>query len=213
LNGATDQKGYTAYNIETAQKILSWFCITKAISGKYPLWANQYDIWHPQIKSDVQAYWYSLCFAFVLAENRCVVTRFEADNPVVGAPEVFVDNPLCPANKESFWSKTLDAEIVKEPDGAYLLVTKIKELYRHWTLNYCKGQYITNVGLQNEPYFKYFDYPDFLTPHSGLIQIKKYAAQEGLADLQNIFTEITKLTKNVKAEIYRLLVEEFKYFE
>ena len=46
-------------------------------------------------------------FAFVLAENRCVVTKFERGNPVEGAPEVFVDNPLCPTNKESFWSTTL----------------------------------------------------------------------------------------------------------
>ena len=40
-----------------------------------------------------------------------------------------------------------------------------------------------------------------------------YAEQEGLGDLQGMFAEIAKLTKNVKAEIYRLLVEEFRYFE
>jgi hypothetical protein len=213
FNGPPDKYGYAAFDTNSARKIISWFAITKALNGVYPVWANQYDIWPPQIKSNLQAYWYSLCFAFVLAENRCVVTKFEADNPVAGAPEVYVGNPLCPANKESFWSATLDAEVVKTPDAAYLLVAKIKELYRHWNINYCKGQYMTNVGLQNEPYFKYFDYPDFLTPYSGLIQIKKYAEQEGLADLQDIFTEITKLTKNVKKEIYRLLVDEFKYFE
>ena len=70
-----------------------------------------------------------------------------------------------------------------------------------------------NVGLQDEPYFKYFDYPDFLTPYSGLIQIRKFAEQEGHADLLDLFIEVIRLTKNVKAEIYRLLVKEFKYFE
>ncbi len=213
FNGPSDNRGFCSYDLDSAKAIISWFALGKNISGKYPLWANMYDIWPPKIKNNLEKYWYSLCFAFVLAENRCIVTKFEANNPVVGAPEVFVDNPLCPANKESFWSTTLDAEIIKEPNAACLLVEKIKELYSHWNLNYCKGQFMENVGLQNEPYFRYFDYADFLTPYSGLIQIKKYAEQEGLADLQGIFTEITKLTKNVKAEIYRLLVEEFKYFE
>ena len=74
----------------------------------------------------MEKYWHSLCFAFVLAENRCVVTKFEANNPVDGAPEIFVDNPLCPTNRESFWCNTLDMEIVKEPNAAYLLVEKIK---------------------------------------------------------------------------------------
>ena len=149
----------------------------------------------------------------MLAENRCVVTKFEKDNPVVGAPEVFVDNPLCPTNPDCFWSKVLENEIVSKPKLAMELVEKIKELYRYWNLNYCQGQFLYNVGLQNEPYFKYFDYPDFLTPHSGLIQIRKYAEQEGKEDLLNFFKEISGLTKKVKDEIYRLLVEDFEYFE
>ena len=53
---------------------------------------------------------------------------------------------------------------------------------------------------------KYFDYPDFLTPHSGLIQIRKYAEQEAAADLLERFAEIAKAAKEVKAELYRLLI-------
>lgn len=173
-----------------------------------------------QITNDLEAYWYSLCFAFVLAENRCVVTKFEKDNPVIGAPEIFADNPLCPTNNESFWSTTLYNEIItdiikpnKETNLAKRLVDKVKELYTTWNKNYCKGQFLFNVGLHNEPYFKYFDYADFLTPHSGLIQIKKYAEQENLDDLLHLFTEITDLSKKVKDEIYKLLVVDFKYFE
>ena len=183
------------------------------MNGVYPIWANQYDIWAPHIKKELEDYYYSLCFAFVLAENRCVVTKFEKDNPVVGAPEVFVDNPLCPANPESFWSTILDKEITDQPELPKKLVNKIKELYKHWNLNYCKGQVLQHVGLQDEPYFRYFDYPDFLTPYSGLIQIRRYSEIQGKEDLQNLFKEISALTKKVKEEIYRLLVEEFRYFE
>lgn len=142
------------------------------------------------------------------------------DACAIGAPEVFVDNPLCPTNRESFWSTVLDQEILqttvgrsKETNLAKHLVDKVKELYKTWNMNYCKGQFLTNVGLQDEPYLKYFDYADFLTPHSGLIQIKKYAEQENLEDMQQLFTEVTELSKRVKDEIYRLLVAEFQYFE
>ncbi|TAL62939.1 MAG: hypothetical protein EPN85_01380 [Bacteroidetes bacterium] len=213
FNGCADNRSYCGYDLPSAKSTFSWFAITKALNGVYPVWANQYDIWSPNIKKDSEKYWHSLCFAFVLAENRCVVTKFEKDNPVKGAPEVFVDNPLCPANKESFWSKVLDKEIISKPSTAKELVDKIKELYRCWNLKYCKGDYLRSVGLQDEPYFKYFDYPDFLTPHSGLIQIRKYAELEGKEDLLKLFKEISELSKKVKEEIYWLLVNEFKYFE
>ena len=198
------------------------------MNGVYPVWANQYDIWAPQIKTEVTGYYYALCFAYVLAENRRVVTKFEKDNPIKGAPEIFVDNPLCPANPESFWCTTLEPFIVLgelvnlEKDLATVpplenisltLIAKIKELYKHWNLNYCKGQVLQHFGLQDEPYYRYFDYPDFLTPYSGLIQIRQYAVINGKENLQNLYKEISTLTKKVIDEIYRLLGEEFRYFE
>ncbi len=214
FNGSTDNRSYCAYDLASAKATMTWFSITKALNGVYPVWANQYDIWAPTIPNEKEGEWYSLCFAFVLAENRCVVAKFEKDNPVPGAPEVFVDNPLCPNNKESFWSTTLN-DYVKNNGSelAVSLVTKIAELYKYWNTHYCKGQYLTNVGLHNEPYFKYFSYPDFLTPYSGLIQIKKYAELEGKADLQQLFSEVSDLTKQVKKRIYEMLVGEFGYFE
>ena len=213
LNGAPDKYGFCAYDLSSAKKTISWFAITKAINGRYPVWANQYNIWDPKIIPKIEDIWYSLCFAFALSENRCVVFRFEANNPKEGSPEVFVDNPLCPSNIESFWSTVLDEEVKKGHELAYHLVMKIKELYIKWNVNYCKGEYIHHVGLQDEPYFKYFDYDPFLTPYSGLIQIRKYAELNALDDLNTLFSEISELTKKTKDEIYKLLVEEFKYFQ
>jgi hypothetical protein len=211
--GPPDNRGYAAYSLESAQVVTTWFSITKVLNGNYPVWANQSDIWVPTITDGLEKYWHALCFAFVLAENRCVVTTFEKDNPVPGAPEVFVDNPLCPANPESFWANTLDSEVLPDHGIAFELVKKVKLLYKTWNINYCKGQYLRNVGLKDEPYFKYFGYEDYLTPYSGLIQIRKYANKEGLEDIHQLFIEIQELTKKVKEEIYRLLVEEFRYFE
>ncbi len=212
-NLTPDQKGYSAYNFISAKKIFSWFAITKALNGKYPIWANQFDIWQPEIFQHLEAYFYSLCFAFGLAENGCVVTKFEKDNPVDGAPEVFVNNPLSTNNPDSFWMKELDNFIVETPSQAINLVNTIKILYKEWNINYCKGDILRNIGLQNEPYFKYFNYPDFLTKDSGLIQIKKYAEINGCHDLISMFKEISEQMKIVKEEIYNLLVNEFKYFE
>jgi hypothetical protein len=216
-NGPADKYGYCAYDIESAKATFTWFCITKALNGLYPLWANQYDIWQPNITKKKEAEWYALCFAFVLAENRCVVTKFEKDNPVKDAPEVFADNPLCPTNKESFWATTLqpfiDQQKIDKENIAILLIEQITELYRYWNHNYCKGDYLYNCGLHNEPYFKYFNYPDFLTPYSGLIQIRKYAEVQTDVELLNRLLEIGKLAKAVRQEIYKLLVVEFGYFE
>lgn len=122
-------------------------------------------------------------------------------------------------NKEKFKSESdasstdIHNEETAEHALAFALVTKIKELHKKWNLNYCKGQFIQHVGLKDEPYFKYFDYPDFLTPYSGLIQIRKYAEVNGCGDLLDLFGEIQGGTKRVREEIYRLLVVEFKYFD
>ncbi|MEZ5196169.1 MAG: hypothetical protein R2764_07160 [Bacteroidales bacterium] len=213
FSGPTDKYSYCAYDYISASKTFLWYSVAKALVGNYPIWMNQFNLWEPKIKEELSTYFYSLCFAFGLSENRCVVTKFEANNPVEGAPEVFVDNPLCPANPESFWSTTLDSEIIADPPAAKMLVDKIKELYAYWNQNYCKGQTMEYVGLHDEPYFRYFSYPDFLTPYSGLIQIKKFAIKNNKADLVVKFEEISKLTKVVKEEIYRLLLEEFGYFE
>jgi hypothetical protein len=213
LGGPPDKYGFCSYDIQSAKTTFIWFALTKALNGLYPVWANQFDIWVPNIPKPKENYFYSLCFAYGLAENRCVVTKFEKDNPVAGAPEVFVDNPLCPANPESFWSTVLDKEIIARPVLALELVDLIKQLYKKWNVKYCKGQLLKSVGLQDEAYFKYFDYKDFVTPSSGLIQIKKYAELHNTVDLNALFEQISAKTKEVREEIYRLLVEEFRYFE
>lgn len=213
LNGPSDNRSYCAYDLETAKKTFTWFSLAKAFNGNYPIWANQMDIWIPNITKDYEKHFYSLCFAFVLAESRAVITKFEKDNPIQGAPEIFVDNPFSPNNPDSFWMKILDKHISKDVINAINLVNEIKELYKIWNVDYCKDQILKNVGLQDEPYFKYFDYPDFVNKNSGLIQIKKYAEINGKNDLTQKFLKITELSKIVKEEIYSILVDKFKYFE
>jgi hypothetical protein len=223
FNGPADNRSYCAYDIGSAKVLTSWFSIAKSVNGIYPLWANQFDIWTPLIKSDLEKFYYSLCFCFALIENRCVVTKFEANNPVEGAPEVFVDNPLCTSNHEAFWQTTLQAYIDEFlQDKNYLkdqkelvkqAIEAVSDLYSYWNEEYTKGQFMEYVGLHEEAYFKYFNYPDFLTPYSGLIQIRKYAEIHAKTDLLEKFQYISNISKAIKKELYRLLVEEFGYFK
>lgn len=62
-------------------------------------------------------------------------------------------------------------------------------------------------------YFKYFDYPDFITPYSGLIQIRKFAENEGKGDLLELFQKIAAQSILVREEIHKLLIHDFKYFD
>lgn len=212
LSGPADNRSYCAYDLPTAKATFCWYAITKAFNGNYPIFFNQYDIWAPVIKKELADYYYALCFAFGYAENRCVVTKFEKDNPVEGAPEIFVDNPMSPMNEESFWRTTLRNQIKDEHKLAAELVRLVDKIYLCFRNNYCTHSKIENIGLQYEPYFKYFDYPDFLTMNSGIIQIKKYAEINCKSDLLDIHQQIMAKSKEVKDEIYRLLVDEFKYF-
>lgn len=212
-SGAANSRSYCAYDVLSSQALFSWYAISKSIFGRNPLWTNQYEIWQPNISENLKTDWFALCYAFGLAENRCVVTKFEKDNPIEGAPEVWVDNPMSPNNQESFYRTTLQKEIKKTKSVAKDLATTIEEFYQYWNLNYTKGQILENVGLHEEAYFKYFDYPDFVTKESGLIQIKKYADINDCADLLEKIGAITSKTKFVKEEIYRMLLEDFNYFK
>jgi hypothetical protein len=213
FSGPPDNRGRCAYDLTSAQATFLWYGVTKAINGRYPLWANTFDIWQPSIPAARAEYLYALCFAFGLAENRCVATTFEADNPVQGAPEVVAGNPLAPLDGEAFWARMLEKHVQKQHGAAFELVQSVKDVYRVWNTNYCKGTVLRDVGLDDETYFRYFSYKSYLTPHSGLVQLRKYGEMQGIASLNEGFVQIKAGAAAVREELYRFLVEECRYFE
>jgi hypothetical protein len=213
-NGPPDKYGYCAYDLSSAQATFTWFTLSKILNAGYPIWANQFDLWAPIFSSvEQQQQFYRLCYAYVLAENRCVVTTFEADNPIPGAPEIFVDNPLCPLNTNSFWARIIAPEFFQVPiDEATELVVAIENLYKQWTTVHCQGRFIFYNGLQNETYFKYFSQPDYLTPRAGLIQIKRYAELHAKSDLLDLLRVVSLRTKKVREKLQEFL-QEIGYFK
>jgi len=212
LNAPPDQKGYCAYDLESAKRLFLWFGIAKSLLGDYPLWANQFDIWkvgNPSMEL------FLLCFALGFIENRSVVTVFPENNPLPGEQNVLLDNPFSPNNSDSFWSTVLSPvidseqghELAKQAANAGL------EIYQYWNKEVCKGKTIYDIGLKGEPYFAFFDYKDFVTPHSGLIQLKTYATINGDTILEKMLTELSKLSIEIKSRIKDILVNEYKYFE
>ncbi|TAF68293.1 MAG: hypothetical protein EAZ58_09270, partial [Flavobacterium sp.] len=53
-SGATNSRSYCAYDLESAKVLFMWFGISKAINGKYPLWANQYEIWQADFNRTIK---------------------------------------------------------------------------------------------------------------------------------------------------------------
>ena len=221
FNGPPDNRGYCSYDLASARVCFTWFAITKAFNNNYPGYANQLNAWAPDFTRApaVEAEFYRLCFAFGLAENRCAVVRFEADNPVAGAPAVAVDNPLVPGFAAGFWEQVLAPEFVGQPatDAATQLVAAVRAVYGHWATAVCGGQMLPAPELHGEAYFKFFPVEAArLTPRAGLVQIRAYAAQHTGApwypELHQRLTRLATLREAVKGEIHRLLVQELRYF-
>ena len=111
------------------------------------------------------------------------------------------------------WNTKLDRCTENGPGTAKDLVKAVKTLYKYWAQEYCEQGIIEKVGLQDEPYFRYFSYADFLVPTSGLIQIRRYAEINNQVDLLEHFEDISRYKKDVRDSIHQLLIEEIRYFE
>lgn len=212
LNAPPDQKGYCAYDLESAKKLFLWFGIAKSLARSYPLWANQFDIWALEANDPELI---SLCFALGFIENRSVVTKFEAHNPLPNESEIFLDNPFSPNNKDSFWSSLMVSYILAENSGglAETVVKNANDVYFYLNKKVCEGKVIEDVGLSEEPYFKYFNYKDFLTPNSGLIQLRKYSRVSADTELFGLLEELDRLGSAIKSLIAEIIVRRHGYFK
>jgi len=71
------------------------------------MWIDSNNLWAPNISNELQEKIFQAAFAIGYAENECVETKFPANNPLAGSPEINVNTPMTPLNPDSFWSTTL----------------------------------------------------------------------------------------------------------
>ncbi|HAT9646604.1 TPA: hypothetical protein JBI63_08690 [Legionella pneumophila] len=204
-SGPTPVKSYEAFNLDSAISTFFWYALAKTlIQCGYPLWADALQFWAPQITKQNNETIIKYIFSIGLADNECVETVFPGNNPQIGVPEVYVENPLTPNNPESFWSKTMAPFFINKNCGddlPYRLVHSVIKLYQEWEKRFIRTN-IIEVNFSKP----YFISKGFLKKSSGIIQIRDYAESTDDQILMELLSEVRLLLRETKNEFYNYLV-------
>lgn len=202
LSGHSSHYSYQAQTPDEAERLFFWYALGRTFSEfGYPMWADAMEVWapSPNYEPDKDVLAYALAIGF--AENECVETVFPGNNPVRGANELHVRNPMSP-DIDSFWSRNLDP-IVRQSGvvGPNRLVRKVKDLYGLWS---------TRFVTQNElfvPYKRnYFVDGGVLGKSAGILQIRDYAVETNDSDLLEALRDMRENLRAVKGEFNNILV-------
>jgi hypothetical protein len=95
FSGPPTHLGYCASDIESAKKLFFWYTLGRTfLQRPYRMWIDADGMWRPSIPKSLERLTFQMAFAITYAENECVETHFPANNPVKGATELFVGNPM-----------------------------------------------------------------------------------------------------------------------
>ena len=207
LSGLPDSRGFCAVNEEVSKKLLIWYATAKSFAQcGYPLWANMLEMWEPNIQ-DKSKYKKLLNYSIAIsyADNECMDVVFPANNPVKGAPEIYVSNQMTPMNKESFWMtvvKPLFSDS-NEKSTSTALINKMDELFKAWK-NHLGGK--PSIAISYEK--NYFIDSGSLGIGAGLIQIKDYATETNNTKLLELLNSVSSLLKQAKSELHEFINSE-----
>lgn len=211
FSGPPDKYAYVGTTPELAEKLFTWFALGRTFAScGYPMWADALELWAPQASEKVMGKMLRYAYAIGYAENECVETRFPANNPVPGAVEVFVFNPLTPLVSNSFWSVHLMPHFSPaRADTPGRLVSAVDNVFRHW-----KSHFKTKKTLITSQPRTYFVDDGWLSAGAGLIQIKDYAAESESAELTDALEDVGAVLKATREEFYQMLTtsDELNYF-
>jgi hypothetical protein len=173
------------------------------------MWVDADDMWAPEIPKKRESEVFQTAFAIGYAENECVETRFPANNPVDGLPELTISNPLSPLDRHSFWSTTMHPYCAEaSSSSARDLVKGVDKVFDTWRRLF-NGH--TELPISRKPYL--LD-DRGLTLRSGICQIRAYAKETESAPLIAALTQVQELLKAAKTEFFGLLTgaEGLAYF-
>src|SRR5439155_1026972 len=86
---------------EQAEKLFVWFALGRVFAhAGYPMWSDAFELWPPMMDAASYASLVRFAYAIGFAENECVSISFPANNPIKGALELHVANPMTPLAEE-----------------------------------------------------------------------------------------------------------------
>ncbi|HAT1995459.1 TPA: hypothetical protein I8Z78_000365 [Legionella pneumophila] len=205
FSGPPDNRGYCPHDYNSSKKAFLWFSLSRVFYEMgYPLWADAFEIWVPDIQKNIEDIVAKYSFSIGFAENECVETLFPANNPINGAIEINCYNPMNPIDPDSFWSKTLSPLFLKKTDLLPdRLVKSVNDLYDEW-----KTKFKITPEIRVSYQRPYFIGEGMLKPTAGIIQIRDYAKETNDLKLLDLYSNVQKLLKETKQAFYEFLVSE-----
>lgn len=202
-SGPPTHFGFCARDEASAEKLFLWFAVGRTFAAHgYPMWADALELWPPAIASNRKSEVLEIALAIGLAENECVETTYPANNPVDGAREVHVSNPMAPTDPQSFWSTRLGKRFRGGSSGAAAVVAAVAELYGEWDKEF---RYAPQIMA---PYQRpYFIGQGFLHRSSGLVQIKDFANEMGRSRLIAAHKHVTMAIKKLREAFHSMLLD------
>lgn len=200
LSGPPTHFGFCADNLEVAKKLFFWYALARTfLQDQYPMWIDADDMWEPTITEKLEKIVFQTAFAIGYAENECVQTRFPANNPAQGLPELVVNNPMTPL-VDTFWAKTMRPYCDDDPPEVVAsLIAAVDTLYSDWKKLF-KGQ--TELPLSKRPYMLDDQGPRL---GAGIPQIRAYAEESDNKTLLADWSAVAALLSTAKTQFHGLV--------
>jgi hypothetical protein len=200
LSGPPTHLGYCGSNLDSAKRLFFWYALARTfLQTAYPMWIDADNMWEPTIPEKLERTIFQTAFAIGYAENECVQTRFPANNPVKGLPELIVNNPMTPLFG-TFWAKTMRPYCDDGPsEVAASLIAAVDKLYGDWKKLF-KGQ--TEVPLSRRPYMLDDQGPQL---GAGIPQIRAYAEEADDKTLLADWSIVAGLLNSAKTGFHGLV--------
>ncbi len=201
LSGPPTNRGYCARDLKSAKKLFFWYAVARTfLQHAYPMWVDADDMWAPEIPAAREVEMFRAAFAIGYAENECVETRFPANNPIEGLPELTISNPLSPLDSQSFWSTTMRPYCAGASSSSVAdLIGAVDKVFATWRKLF-NGH--TELPISRKPYL--LD-DRGLTLRSGICQIRAYAKETENTPLTAALNQVQELLKAAKSEFFGLL--------
>jgi hypothetical protein len=183
FSGPADNRSFHPASPAQAARLFVWFALGRTFAQEgFPIWADAFELWPPRPEPAPDAVLVRFAYAIGYADNECVALTLPAGDPVPGAPEVRVGNPMTPLDPGSYWSRSLAPAFAdRGSDAPARLVAAVDRVFADWRRLATGGE------------------------DAGLLQIRDHAKARGDAGLREALGAMTGELRAAKAALAALL--------